>query len=44
MPSKPKVTGGLRKILNVKGGARIMVTTNIDVSDKTNKWCNRDNM
>ena len=33
MPPKPKDTGGLRKILNVKCGARIMVTTNIDVSD-----------
>ena len=33
MPPKPKDRGGLRKILNVKYGARIMVTTNIDVSD-----------
>ena len=33
MPPKPQDTGGLRKILSVKVGARIMVTTNIDVSD-----------
>ena len=33
MTPKPKDTGGLRKILNVTCGARIMVTTNIDVSD-----------
>ena len=33
MPPKPKDTGGLRKVLNLKHGARIMVTTNIDVSD-----------
>ena len=33
MPPSPSDTGGLRKILNVKIGARIMVTTNIDVGD-----------
>ena len=32
MPSKPKDTGGLRKVLNLKCGARITVTRNIDVS------------
>ena len=33
MPPEPQDTSGLRKILNVKVGGRIMVTTNIDVSD-----------
>ena len=33
IPPKRKDTGGLRKVLNLKCGARVMVTTNIDVSD-----------
>ena len=30
---KPQKTGNLRKVLHVKVGARVMLTTNIDVSD-----------
>ena len=30
---KPQNTGNLRKVLHIKVGARIMLTTNIDVSD-----------
>ena len=30
---KPQKTGNLRKVLHVKVGARLMLTTNIDVSD-----------
>ena len=33
MPDKPSQTGNLRKTLQVKVGARVMITTNIDVSD-----------
>ena len=33
MPERPHETGNLRKILEVKVGARLMITTNIDVSD-----------
>ena len=33
MPERPCETGNLRKILQVKVGARVMITTNIDVSD-----------
>ena len=33
MPERPRETGNLRKILQVKVGARVMITTNIDVSD-----------
>ena len=33
MPERPHETGNLRKILQVKVGARVMITTNIDVSD-----------
>ena len=32
-PLKPQKTGNLRKVLHVKVGARVMLTTNIDVSD-----------
>ena len=31
---KPQKTGNLRKVLHVKVGARVMLTTNIDVSDE----------
>ena len=30
---KPQKMGNLRKVLHVKVGARVMLTTNIDVSD-----------
>ena len=30
---KPQKTGNLRKVLHMKVGARVMLTTNIDVSD-----------
>ena len=33
MPERPRETGNLRKILQVKVGARVMITRNIDVSD-----------
>ena len=33
MPEKPRDTGNLRHILNIKVGARVMLTTNVDVSD-----------
>ena len=33
MPERPHETANLRKILQVKVGARVMITTNIDVSD-----------
>ena len=33
MPEKPHQTGNLRKVLQLKVGASIMVTKNIDVSD-----------
>ena len=33
MSDKPQDTGNMRKILDVKVGARVMLTTNIDVSD-----------
>ena len=33
MPTNPHETGNLKKILIVKGNARVMITTNIDVSD-----------
>ena len=33
MPERPHETGNLRKILQVKVSARVMITTNIDVSD-----------
>ena len=33
MSEQPRETGNLRKILQVKVGARVMITTNIDVSD-----------
>ena len=34
MPEKPHQTGNLRKVLQLKEGASIMVTTNINVSDE----------
>ena len=33
MPERPHKTGNLRKILQVKVGAQVMITTNIDVGD-----------
>ena len=33
MPTNPHETGNLKKILTVKINARVMITTNIDVSD-----------
>ena len=33
MPTNPRETGNLKKILTVKVNARIMITTNIDVND-----------
>ena len=33
MPEQPRETGNLRNILQVKVGARVMITTNIDFSD-----------
>ena len=33
MPKKPHETGNLRKVLQLKVGAKIRLTTNIDVSD-----------
>ena len=33
LPEKPSDTGNLRKDLHLKVGARVMITTNIDVSD-----------
>ena len=33
LPEKPCATGNLRKDLHLKVAARIMITTNIDVSD-----------
>ena len=33
IPDKPSATGNLNKELNIKVGARVMITTNIDVSD-----------
>ena len=33
IPDKPSSTGNLRKELKIKIGARVMITTNIDVSD-----------
>ena len=33
MPEKPHQTGNLREVLQLKVGASIIVTTNIDVSD-----------
>ena len=32
-PANPHKTGSLLKVLNVKVGARVMLTTNIDVTD-----------
>ena len=36
---KPQKMGNLRKVLHMKVGARVMLTTNIDVSDGINEWC-----
>ena len=33
MPTNPHETGNLQKVLTVKINARVMITTNIDVSD-----------
>ena len=33
MPTNPRETGNLKKILTVKVNAKVMITTNIDVSD-----------
>ena len=33
MPTNPWETGNLKKILSVKVNAKVMITTNIDVSD-----------
>ena len=33
MPTNPHETGNLQKILTVKINARVMITTNIDVTD-----------
>ena len=33
IPDKPSATGNLAKELKIKVGARVMITTNIDVSD-----------
>ena len=33
MPTNPRETGNLKKILSVKVNAKVMITTNIDVSD-----------
>ena len=33
MPTNPYETGNLRKVLTVKINARVMITTNIDVTD-----------
>ena len=33
MPEKPHITGNLRKVLQLKIGAKIRLTTNINVSD-----------
>ena len=33
MPTNPHETGNLKKILSVKVNAKVMITTNIDVSD-----------
>ena len=33
MPTNPHETGNLKKILTVKINARVMITTNIDVTD-----------
>ena len=33
MPTNPHETGNLKKILTVKMNARVMITTNIDVTD-----------
>ena len=33
MPKNPHQTGNLKKILTVKINARVMITTNIDVTD-----------
>ena len=34
MPMNPHETGNLRKVLTVKFNARVMITTNIDVTDE----------
>ena len=34
IPNKPSATGNLTKELKIKVGARVMITTNIDVSDR----------
>ena len=34
MPTNPRETGNLQKILTVKINARVMITTNIDVADR----------
>ena len=36
IPDKPSATGNLKKELNIKVGARVMITKNIDVSDGLN--------
>ena len=36
IPDKPSLTGNLTKELKIKVGARVMITTNIDVSDRLN--------
>ena len=33
MPTNPRETGNLKTILSVKVNAKVMITTNIDVSD-----------
>ena len=33
MPTNPHETGNLKKVLTVKINARVMITTNIDVTD-----------
>ena len=38
-PSNPRDTGNLLSVLNVKVGACVMLTTNIDVCDGAYKWC-----
>ena len=40
MPTNPCETGNLQKVLTVKINARVMITTNIDVTDRLKKWCN----
>ena len=40
MPTNPCETGNLCTVLTIKIHARVMITTNIDVADGLNKWCN----